>query len=366
MPSASSSLKPPYFSVLMPTKNRSEIIGGAISSVLEQGFPDFELIISDNDDSPTATAEAVAKFADTRIRYVRTSGGLAMHDNWENAFNQAIGKHVILLEDKMRFVPNALEILHSHLERLGDVVISYDIQFIKNATMPGPKEVPPAESWKSEKVIQLFTRFEPNFFRLLPKSLDSCAPRELLLGIKKNSPTGYLFSYVTPDYSSGFQVLSTVDSCWFVDKPLVYIPNNWMWQGKYSIGQSSYKKEAATDQWLKELPISLSDIQQFSPVQSKWLWINNVIYDYHTKYQPQRKRPELNWVNYHAFCCILVLFGWKVGGDMRPEVKAIRASLRRQSLGFRARVMLNLCQRVTAMALPTVSRYLRHLTERTA
>src|SRR2546425_2856665 len=112
-----------FFSVLLPTKNRSEIVGGAIQSVLDQTFGDFELVISDNDDSETATRDAVAKFSDPRIRYFRTSGKLPMHENWENAFNQATGDYVLILEDKQRFVNNTLEILDRCIKEHPDAPI---------------------------------------------------------------------------------------------------------------------------------------------------------------------------------------------------------------------------------------------------
>src|SRR4051812_7380752 len=98
----------PYFSILLPTRNRSEIVGGAIESVLAQTFADFELIISDNDISNTATRDEVGRYSDPRIRYVRTNGNLSMHENWENALNQASGRYCLILEDKMRLVSNAL------------------------------------------------------------------------------------------------------------------------------------------------------------------------------------------------------------------------------------------------------------------
>src|SRR5206468_5356538 len=121
----------------------SEIVGGAIQSVLDQTFGDFELIISDNDDSETATRDAVARFSDSRIRYFRTSGRLPMHENWENALACATGQHVLVVEDKERLVGNALEILRHHLQEHGPVVISYGLKFARTATIPDPKLFPP-------------------------------------------------------------------------------------------------------------------------------------------------------------------------------------------------------------------------------
>ena len=41
-------IETPFFSVVIPTFNRAELIGKAIKSVLEQSFRDFELIIADD------------------------------------------------------------------------------------------------------------------------------------------------------------------------------------------------------------------------------------------------------------------------------------------------------------------------------
>src|SRR5438132_34039 len=142
-------MKAPFFSILLPTRNRSEILGDAIQSALRQTFSDFELIVSDNDDSATATRDAVAKFNDARIRYFRTSGQLPMHENWENAFNLATGEHVLILEDKQRLVTNALEILHHYIQQHGPIPISYVVKFARSRTIPDPPPTPPVKRWRS-------------------------------------------------------------------------------------------------------------------------------------------------------------------------------------------------------------------------
>jgi hypothetical protein len=108
-------MKTPFFSIAIPTKGRSFIIGDAIESVLRQNFPDFEIIIADNDDSD-ATCEVVSRFKDPRVRYHRT-GGLCMPDNWESACAPAQGEYLTLLEDKQVLHGGALERLHALIEK---------------------------------------------------------------------------------------------------------------------------------------------------------------------------------------------------------------------------------------------------------
>jgi glycosyltransferase involved in cell wall biosynthesis len=108
----------PFFSVLLPTKNRSGVLPYAIRSLCDQTFGDFEVIIADNDDTP-ATAEmcyaGLGRRMDGRFRYLRT-GGLWMSENWEAALALARGEYVYVLEDKAILHPRAFELLHQSIE----------------------------------------------------------------------------------------------------------------------------------------------------------------------------------------------------------------------------------------------------------
>jgi glycosyltransferase involved in cell wall biosynthesis len=60
----------PKVSVIIPTKNRVRYVSSAIKSVLTQTFENFETIVVDAA-STDNTAEAVGKFDDERIHYIR-------------------------------------------------------------------------------------------------------------------------------------------------------------------------------------------------------------------------------------------------------------------------------------------------------
>lgn len=70
-------------SVLMPAYNAEKYIGAAISSILNQSFSDFELIIID-DGSTDQTESIISSFNDCRIRLYKnhTNQGLAESLNW--------------------------------------------------------------------------------------------------------------------------------------------------------------------------------------------------------------------------------------------------------------------------------------------
>ena len=55
----------PFFSIILPTKNRSFIIANTIESILGQTYIDFEFIIIDNSDD-LDTCNLVLTYPDVR------------------------------------------------------------------------------------------------------------------------------------------------------------------------------------------------------------------------------------------------------------------------------------------------------------
>jgi glycosyltransferase involved in cell wall biosynthesis len=329
----------PFFSILVPTKNRAEIVGGAIQSVLEQSEPDFEVVVSDNDDSPDATRDAVSGFSDERIRYVRTSGNLAMHENWDNALLHATGKFVLVLEDKMRLAPKALSHLKQALKS-GTQAVSYPILFVTTTHWTGSSQPLSVHKLSTRSIIDQLVRFDSRAFDVFPKGLDCCVERNLLLQIKASSPTGFVYSYICPDYAFGFLLLSHLSEIQRLNEPLAYLPNNWGWSGSYSNGQSSYRKDAKIQQFLKQLPVASHEITDLVPIKSQFLWINLVLYDFFTKYRRDDHKPVVYWPAYHAFVFLLILIGRRYGADMKLERREWLQSIRREGVVFAFQVVI--------------------------
>ena len=60
----------PFFSIIIPTYNRVDLIILAINSVLNKTFQEFQIIVVD-DGSKDNTDEAVKSIRDQRIRYYK-------------------------------------------------------------------------------------------------------------------------------------------------------------------------------------------------------------------------------------------------------------------------------------------------------
>lgn len=104
----------PKVSVIIPAYNRANTIGAAISSVLRQTEPNFELLVVD-DASTDHTKDIVREFRDTRVELIELSqnGGSSVARN--TGIKAARGRYVALLDSDDLWFPRMLE---SQLDRL--------------------------------------------------------------------------------------------------------------------------------------------------------------------------------------------------------------------------------------------------------
>jgi len=86
------------FSVLLPTRNRLDLLSYAIETVRRQDYSDWEIIVSDNF-SEEDIAGYVRSIDDSRIKYCRTDKFVPVTDNWNNALAKSDGDYVIMLGD---------------------------------------------------------------------------------------------------------------------------------------------------------------------------------------------------------------------------------------------------------------------------
>lgn len=99
----------PLVSVIMPTWNRAFTIGEAIQSLLEQSYPNWELIVCD-DASVDRTADVVRGFDDPRIRYMKF-----LKSNGAGARNKGLtwarGEYIAYLDSDNLWHPQFLDMM---------------------------------------------------------------------------------------------------------------------------------------------------------------------------------------------------------------------------------------------------------------
>jgi glycosyltransferase involved in cell wall biosynthesis len=95
-------------SVIIPTYNRSHVIGRAIRSVLSQTYQDFEIIVVD-DGSVDNTEEVVRSFKDKRVNYVRYKENRGANAAKNVGVRTARGDFIGILDSDDEYLPERLE-----------------------------------------------------------------------------------------------------------------------------------------------------------------------------------------------------------------------------------------------------------------
>jgi len=131
----------PAFSVLLPTRNRADLLAQAIASVRSQDEDDWEIIVSDNA-SVDDVKGLVDGIADPRIVYLRSDTPLPVTANWNRALEASRGRHVIMLGDDDGLVPGFFRRMRDVLSLLGDpdLVFFGAYHFAWPGVMPGAPE----------------------------------------------------------------------------------------------------------------------------------------------------------------------------------------------------------------------------------
>jgi len=103
----------PFFSVILPTYNRADFINKAINSVIDQTYPDWELIIID-DGSTDQTKNIVEAFNDERIHYIyQINQERSAARN--NGLKNAKGRYICFIDSDDYYLANHLQQFYDKL-----------------------------------------------------------------------------------------------------------------------------------------------------------------------------------------------------------------------------------------------------------
>ena len=124
-------------SILLPTRNRLQLLRYAVESVMTQNYIDWEVVVSDNA-STEDVAGFVASCSNERILYHRTGSLLPVTDNWNAALDRCTGDYMIMLGDDDALMPNCLNSLAELIEefRRPDAIYAQALQFAYPGVVP--------------------------------------------------------------------------------------------------------------------------------------------------------------------------------------------------------------------------------------
>ena len=212
----------PFFSIIIPTKNRSALLPRAINSVLSQDYLDYELIIVDNDDS-NDTENVVSTYSDNDIKYYRT-GNLSMAENWNYGYSKTTGRYICLIQDKVLMKPGALNELFRVINTYNPESISWKWTEILSETdkgiITGSGNV---ICYNTATLISQFLNMKHRDYSHLrmhlPRGLNSCIKRELYEKIVEKS--GRISMENAPDYTQAYQILFNSKEVYVLDLSLI-------------------------------------------------------------------------------------------------------------------------------------------------
>lgn len=240
--------KAPFFSIVIPTKNRPEYLRDSIQSVLLQDFEDYELIVSDNFNDES-TQQLIAEFGDyDRFFSFRTDKELNMIDHWEFATKKAKGEYVILLADRKVLFNHSLKKLKRIITKAPDInVFSFGIKVYDDQQNKAGWDVPVGRTkrYRSKELIHNF--LSENLYMaesmdlVFPKTLNGCFKNAYAQDIREKY--GNYFNnkgVTTPDYSSLFVNLALNQEILYVGKKIILTQGEHLSNGR-RFGAGKYK-----------------------------------------------------------------------------------------------------------------------------
>jgi len=155
----------PKVSVILPVFNGEKFVEQAIQSVLDQTFPDFELIVVD-DGSIDGTIDIVQSFADSRIRLIRHEANRGLGASRNSALEAAKGEWVTLLDADDAWHKSRLSKLLQVIENRSNAFIADDLMicfsrkdgafvpYTTEFTRRGLKKMPPVFPATADMLIK--------------------------------------------------------------------------------------------------------------------------------------------------------------------------------------------------------------------
>jgi glycosyltransferase involved in cell wall biosynthesis len=201
----------PFFTIIIPTRNRYETLLYAIRTVIEQDFKSFELVIADNSDPENLEQISIVEEAlkDSRVKYCRPDSVLPMSDNWEFAVSKSSGEFVIIFGDDDGLVAGALTAIHRIIKQTGTQLVSWSrVEYSWPDRLPkqyANVTVIPVNARTgvidSKKYIKEIIHYKADY-RTLPMFYNSAVNKSLIAALKDK--TGRVFSASSPDLYTGY------------------------------------------------------------------------------------------------------------------------------------------------------------------
>lgn len=292
----------PFFSIVIPTRNRPRLFREALQSALLQDFDDFEVVVSDNSSDEDTTAVIGAFQDNPRLSVFRPDDNLSMPEHWEFATLKARGRYVLVLTDRSVLKRHALRTIHAAIcSSKRDVpVCSWRWSLFDDSLNLEFADYPVVQAGEvlnlpSQNITRSFAAGSANYPYELPRGLNSCYRYDLADEIRNKH--GVLFLPISPDFTSAFLLLAHAENVLFLDTAI------FISQG---LGVSNGGNASRTTSTLDAYMSTLEVFDYYAHVPIKKPLVENLIFEDFLVIQEKAagnlQGIALDWSNYFAVC----------------------------------------------------------------
>lgn len=223
------------FSVLLPTRNRKELLARAIETVRRQDYDNWEIIVSDNFSDEDINGY-VSSLQDVRIKYFRTDSFIPVTENWNNALSKSDGDYIIMLGDDDCIMKGYFSTLSDLIKQFSspDFIYTNAFLYAYPDVMPSAPEgflrtysnrslfcQVEAPYWLEKAKAKELVNFSLDFKTMFDYNMQfSLVSRKLINSMKKY---GEFYQSPYPDYYASNAIMLKAETILVVPEPLVTI-----------------------------------------------------------------------------------------------------------------------------------------------
>jgi len=220
----------PFFSICVPTRNRSETLYYCLKTLLHQDFESYEIIISDNCDEEESkkTSNIVKELNSPKLYYYKLERVLSMADNYEFALSKTNGKFVLCMGDDDGLIVNSLQYVFDFINKYNADIVKSPVAWyfwLKSTnypdslmTLPFPR---PVMTVNSRSLLEKVAAFQLGYFNL-PMIYYSFISRKIIDSIIAEKGN-FFQNCASIDIYSGFVLAYKTKEFFIADKPFMIV-----------------------------------------------------------------------------------------------------------------------------------------------
>ncbi|HQU82119.1 MAG TPA: glycosyltransferase family 2 protein, partial [Pyrinomonadaceae bacterium] len=320
--------KKPYFSVVLPTRNRADLLPSAVRSVLNQTFEDFELIISDNF-STDNTSQVAKSFDDKRVKYFRSEKSLSIGDSLEFGLSHANGEFISFLSDDDAYSKVFLERFAKVItEEKAEIVTCNLLPYysvdafkygknLKNGTLvilPFNREIVSLDSKNAVNALYASAKLleGSNIWNFVgfPQLVNATYHNSVIK--KAQTRISKLFPVLCNDIYTAALFLNISKKYCYVDEPL-YLHRNW--EGSETTGYQNVFEKYPSEKIFDYVPLK--------KLYSSTNYVANLVLRAKSDWGEDYEDVRIDWNYYFNACYRQLMYFKSQGNDISEQLKEL-------------------------------------------